>query len=113
LYRALETFALADRVILEGTRLREPVGPAAYWIVDSADDADEAAAKQALYEDREAAAAARQAVAPPQPPMMSTKVKAIRSFTNRWGYTVKVGDVYDAVNEDVLEAPEAFEAVPD
>jgi hypothetical protein len=114
LYRAIETFALADRIVLEGTRLREPVGPEAYWIQDSADDADEIAAKQALVVDREQAAANREAKARERAvheARPGRRVRAVRSFTTYLGYEVREGDVYDPNATDVAECPEAFEEI--
>jgi hypothetical protein len=114
LHRALESFATRDRFIEAGAKLREPVGPAAYWILDDADDADEAEAKQALFEHRVQAARNRDAEARARTVRQADparRVRAIKSFTTALGYEVREGDVYDPDATDVLEAPEAFQEI--
>jgi hypothetical protein len=85
-----------------------------YWIRDDADAADEAEARQRLFEDREQATLNREAKARERAVhevKPGRRVRATRSFVTYLGHQVQEGDLYSPDATDVLEAPEAFEEI--
>jgi hypothetical protein len=109
-FRSITTFQTKDetgapRFIREGLRLRQPIGPEKFWIVDTGDDAEAAAATLALSEESQATDTAAPVEQAPR------KVKAIKTFEDFLGYTVRESDLFNSNHPTVLRTPEGFEPI--
>jgi hypothetical protein len=119
-YTAVTPFCTNDgagnpRFVSAGTKLREIVGPAKFWVQD-ADDLDVAERKLALDEETSQAQANRDAraqKAAERADRPSRRVRAVKSFTDWPNVDVTEGEIYLADSPVVIRCPEAFEELED